>query len=282
MRLRTSHTVGTDDGWHLSTSLVSSHHEVRPYLSSFQSRFDLVFSVWKIIQPKLEALIEEEKAKKLERARKNRIIDRASEFKPFWDSLIPDIINAYENVIPTFSDAQELPAIAELLAEDNAHTPVTEKRFLARKDAILADIPGYQTRVKRELVKYGVPSLTAPTTQIADEDLDLSILNHASTLFRCPGSWTCKMLLPYPDIFSHEHIALGVVGTFVSSSLSRLRPTNKVKPMAIQVLKALGLPEDTPASVVSELNGRFICRCGHPNHREPMDFGALVSSLMLF
>jgi hypothetical protein len=238
--------------------------------------------IWKVIKPKLEALIKEEKESKLEIARKHRLGIRAIEFKPFWESLIPEISDAKEiDVIPTFSDARELPAVAELLADDDANTIVTEERFLAKKDAILADIPGYQTRIKRELIKViSVPviitSTQDPIAQSSDEEPDFSILTHASTLFRCPGSWSCKVLLPYPDIFFHDHVA-PQLGTFVSYSLSRLRPIPAVKPMAIQILKALDLAEDTPASALNDLNGRFVCLCGHPNFLKPMDFGSLVN-----
>jgi hypothetical protein len=235
------------------------------------------FLVWKIIQPKLETLIEEERARKLETARKDRLAIRAEEFKPFWETLVPEITNAQENnIVPTFTDAQELPAVVELLAEGDAHEIVTEERFLARKDNILADIPGYQAQIKRELVRI-CPPLTNPTQdQSPNEEPDLSILNHASTLFRCP-SWTCKVLLPYPDIFFHEHVR-NVLGTFVSRHpLVRLRPDSKISPMAIQLLKTLGLAEDTPASALADLNSRFKCHCGHPGYQKAMDFGVLAS-----
>jgi hypothetical protein len=238
----------------------------------------LCFLVWKIIQPKLEALIEEERARKLEVARKDRLTVRAGEFKPFWETLVLEITDAQENIIiPTFTDAQALPAVAELLAEGDAHEIVTEERFLARKDAILAAIPGYQIQIKRELVKI-CPPFTIPTQdQSSKEEPDFSILNRASTLFRCPGVWTCKVLLPYPDIFFHEHVR-NVLGTFVSyHTLVRLRPNTKIWPMAIQLLKTLGLAEDAPASALTDLKGRFICHCGHPDYQKPMDFGALVS-----
>jgi len=46
--------------------------------------------------------------------------------------------------------------------------------------------------------------------------------------------------------------------------------------MAILLLKALGLPEDTPATALADLNKRLTCRCGHPDYRKPLDFGTLI------
>jgi len=224
-------------------------------------------------------LIEAEKATRLEAARVDRLSIRAIEFKPFWDSLVTEISSTQEQiVIPPFVDARELPTVAEMLAEDNAHKTVTEERFLAIKDAILVDVFEYQTRLKHRLVQYIISTvdISVAAQDSKTEEMDLSILARASTLFRCPGSWTCKALLPYPDIFFHQHVR-DTLKTFVSYGLSRLRPPIKVTPTAIQILKALGLPEDTPAIALNDLNGRFMCLCGHPDFQKPVDFGKIVS-----
>jgi hypothetical protein len=109
--------------------------------------------------------------------------------------------------------------------------------------------------------------------------VDISILDRASTLFTCCDSWGCKTLLPYPDIFEHEHVK--ELATLSPYTLCFLQPEAPVMSMAILLLKCLGLSEDTPSMALVELKGRFVCLCGHPRYLKPMDFGTLVSGQAL-
>jgi len=235
-----------------------------------------ISAVWKIIRPKLEALIEEEKERRLKLARDQRLAVRQAEFKPLWESLVADVRSTLNrNFIPPFSDACQLATVAEMLAEDDACTSVTEERILIRKDAIMINISEYQTKIKRELLKSSVsqPLFSTAVAVGEDEEVDLSILDRAATLFRC-GLWSCKTLLPYPDIFEHDHIK--ELKTITPSALGRMRPETTVKLMAILLLKTLGLPEDAPATALVDPNMRLKCLCGHPNYRKPTDFGTMV------
>jgi hypothetical protein len=228
-------------------------------------------------------LIKEEKENRLKLARAQRLTVRQAEFKPLWESLVADIRSAQDrNLMPTFADACKLTTVAEMLADNDTHTTVTEERLLARKDAILADIAEYQTAIKCELVRRCLSQPTTGTsgqdaTAVSEpEDLDFTILDRATTLFKCTVFWHCKTLLPYPEIFEHQHVkALETIHPFM---LSRLQPTAKVKPIAILLLKTLGLPEDTPATALVDLNRRLICSCGHPDYCKPVDFGTLVGT----
>jgi hypothetical protein len=239
-----------------------------------------ISAVWKIIRPKLEALIEEEKERRLKLARDQRLTVRQAEFKPLWESLVADIRSTLNrNLIPPFSDACQLATVAEMLTEDEACTSVTEERILTRKDAIMINISEYQTKIKRELLKSSVSqplfgTNSQPAVAVGEgEEVDLSILDRAATLFRC-GSWYCKTLLPYPDIFEHDHIK--ELTTITPSKLGRMRPETTVKLMANLLLKTLGLPEDAPATALFDPNMRLKCLCGHPNYRKPTDFGTMV------
>jgi hypothetical protein len=237
--------------------------------------------VWKAIRPKLEALIAEEKENRAESARSQRLMMRRAEVKPFWASFIADIRTSQaREVMPTFFDASELPTIAAMMLDNDAHTTITEERFLAQTEAILADIIEYQIKIKRELVKRFPSQETASTDKqnatagIENEEVDLSILDRATTLFKCSNSW-CKTFLPYPDIFEHEHVQ-EFMG-FSPAALFRLQPNANVEPTAVLLLNALGLPVDTSVAALNDMNGRLICNCGHPTYRNPMDFGTLVS-----
>jgi hypothetical protein len=269
-----------DSGWY---SLVNQPRELTPrslfVYPACQHRIKPCFLVWKIIRPKLEALIAEERVKKQILARDRRLTLRKAEFKPLWKSLVADIRNGQcqNSVFPTFSDACELNTVAEMLADDDVKTTVTEERVLVRKDAIIANIGEYRTRIERQLVKQFVSQQHSHyvITVSEDEELDLSILDRATTLFKC-GSWYCKAILPYPDIFEHEHFK--EVATLSSYALARLNTEPKVKSTAIMLLKALGLPEDTPATALVDLDRRLTCLCGHPNYSKPLDFGTLVGA----
>jgi len=180
--------------------------------------------------------------------------------------------------MPTFFDACELPTIAAMLLDNDAHTTITEERFLTQKEVILTDIIGYQIKIKRELVKRFLSQKAvgmdkqSTTASIENEEMDLSILDRATTLFGC---WFCKTLLPYPDIFEHHHVK--EFTAFSPAILFRLQPRANVEPTAVLLLNALGLPEDTSVAALDDVNGQLICNCGHPAFRKPIDFGTLVS-----
>jgi hypothetical protein len=53
-----------------------------------------------------------------------------------------------EELMPMFNDACKLLTVPAMLTDDDAHTVVTEESVLTRKEAIIADIIEYQTRIK--------------------------------------------------------------------------------------------------------------------------------------
>jgi hypothetical protein len=167
-----------------------------------------------------------------------------------------------------------------MLDDKDARTTLTEERFLAHKDAIQADIAKYQIKVKRQLVKhllseptFGTDNQDA-TSGSESEKMDLSILDRATTIFKCCSSW-CKTLLPYPAIFEHDHVK--GFGTVSPLALARLLPGANIKRTAALLLKALELSEDTSIAALDDLNGRLICQCENPTSRKPTDFYSLVS-----
>lgn len=240
------------------------------------------WTVWKVIRPKLEASIEEEKKRRLKEKREERLVIRRSEFRPFWGAFATKMPSGLEKPLPTFSDACNLPTVVGMLADNDAYTTVTEERFLSREDAIISDIAEYQTNIKRELVKLLVERrMIDVDTQDGSntEEVNLSVLDRATTLFKCCRIFDCRTLLPYPDIFEHAHVK--ELTTF-SGRIWNLQPAGlDIKSTIVVLLKALGLPEYAPATAIDDLNGRLVCLCGHPRYRKPMDFGALVSRQVL-
>ena len=237
-----------------------------------------MWAVWKVIRPKLEVLIAEEKARRLEAAKQERLIAREDEFELFWEFFLDNLPSVLgKDLIPTIGDAYELATVVDMLADDDAHATITQERFLARKEDIVADIAEYQIRIKRGLVKLfmsqpaGGTGTQDATSRSENEEVDFSILDRAATLFQCDTS-NCHILLPYPDIFDHEHVR--ELPSFSFMTLSRLQPEPTVVPIAVQLLKALGLPKNTPAAALDSL---LMCFCGHPRYRWPVDFGTLVS-----
>jgi len=150
---------------------------------------ELTPRIWKVIRPKLEVLIAEEKARRLETAKEDRLIAREDEFELFWAYFLANVPSVLrKNLMPTFYDACELATVVDMLANDDAHTTITKERFLARKEAIVADVAEYQIRIKRELVKLFVSQPTNGTgiqdvtSRSEDEEVDFSILDRAAAL----------------------------------------------------------------------------------------------------
>jgi hypothetical protein len=118
-----------------------------------------LWTVWNIIRRKVELLIAEEK---LEKARQERLFIR--EMKLFE---IHSFIVFKRELIPMSDDACELPTVSAMLTDD-AHTVVTEQNILTGKEAIIADITEYRTRIKHQLVEHYVSQLTAGMTHPPD------------------------------------------------------------------------------------------------------------------
>ncbi|KIM71320.1 hypothetical protein PILCRDRAFT_757017 [Piloderma croceum F 1598] len=251
--------------WNLEwTALVNQPRELTP-------------RIWKIIRPKLEAILEASKAAELKMARQARLLQRRSELIPIWSKFVGGMPDTQERwLMPNLVDAGSLPTIADMLMEDD--TPLTEERFFARVDPILSDVGHFQRTVKRDLVKLLTPKKNPPktTSRTADNvegDVDLTVLDNASSLFYCP-TWNCGQLFGFPAIFAHSHVKGASLAWDALKHL--IKHAGEAGSIVLQVLKIFGLAKDTHSASLNELDGRCVCLCGHPKFRAPMDFIPLV------
>jgi len=229
--------------------------------------------VWKVIFPKLEALLEEQKVMVMAVARQDRKIQRKIEFSLIWDELVDAMPDAKERcLMPNINDAWVLSTVANMLAEDDAQIPVTKERFLGRLDSVLSDVAGFQSKVKLDLVKL-LPTVDAlKTANPIPGGPNLTILSDVTSLFCCP--WGCRALIGFPAILAHEHIK--DITAEWPSVRNRLKPPTEMGPTVLQALEVFGISKDIPVTALQDLDGRCVCLCGHPKFRAPMDFGFLV------
>lgn len=231
-------------------------------------------------------MLEEQKAKEVREQIRARCDERKREFKPFWEAYTKGLQDSRPEepmILPDHSDVSEFPPVKKVLFENEGHIPVTRARW----ESVIHYIPEYldlfQKKVKHTLVQnlevftslYYVYQ-NPPAWDVlpdSEEVLDLSPLEHASALFRF-------------DRYNPKGLVAGVPGILENQQLEnmpwalkcgRLYGDVKVKPTVEMILRVLGLPEDTSLATMRALDGRFLCLCGHPEHREPMSFTSLVS-----
>jgi hypothetical protein len=244
--------------------------------------------VWKILRPKLEALLEEHKRARAETVIRIRRDQREQEFEPFWDEFV--VSRSWGSQpwsLPRFVDACELPSINRMLAEDESRVPVTAERWQAVVGSVPDDLNRFADQVMRDIIKL-LKIATSDTNTIkaeaaaeeAHEDMDPSIFKKASSLLSC-GVTGCQNLHTFPEILEEEHVTpyryLDFPDRKWSDLLSRLKHEPEVFRCASLILKTLEWPEDTHLAALDECNIKLICLCGNPKFQQPMDFRSLVS-----
>jgi hypothetical protein len=230
------------------------------------------FLVWKIIRPKLEAILEANKAAELRIARQTKLLQRKDELFLIWSKFVEGMPDTQERwLMPNSMDACSLPTVADMLMEDD--TPLTEERLLARVDPILSDVGHFQRTVKHDLVKLLIPKKNTTSLTADNVEGDLTILDKASSLFYCP-SWSCRQLVGFPAIFAHKHVK--EAGLSWEELKLRIKPAGEVGSIVLQVLNFFGIAKDMHVASLKDLDGRCVCLCGHPKFRAPMDFISLV------
>ncbi|KIM85611.1 hypothetical protein PILCRDRAFT_339443 [Piloderma croceum F 1598] len=260
-----------DSKWH---ALIKQPRELTPHL-------------WKILRPKLEALLEEHKHAQAEAVIRIRRDQREREFEPIWDEFV--VSHSWDSQpwsLPRFVDACELPAINRMLAEDESRIPVTAERWQAVVGFVPNDLNRFADQVMRDIVKLlkvaasetNTVKAEAATAEDAHEDMDSSIFKRASSLLSC-GVTGCQNLYTFPEILEEEHVTPYRYRNFRDRKwpdlLSRLKHEPEVFRCASLVLKTLGWPEDTHLAAFDECNIKLICLCGNPKFQQPMDFRSL-------
>jgi hypothetical protein len=232
------------------------------------------------MRSKLERLVKKNKELNAQRAFELRCLERRHEFSPIWAEFLAAISDpAKRSLMPSHADACNLPVINTMLFEDKARIPVTEQRWLAIVDLILAQVEQFQANVKRALIKCLKTKSEDWYWHDADENSDFAILEKPSSLFTC-SMRVCNELIGYPAIFRHAHMW----DLMWSHVAARLYHEPRIEHTVNMVLQLLQLPGDTSLAAMEGLDGRLVCLCGHPKFRKTMAFGSLVRphALLLF
>lgn len=218
-----------------------------------------------------------------------RCDERRRELEPMWTEFLTSMPNQEQRrLMSLHSDACDLPAIAAMLYEDNATIPVTEERWLAIVDSVEFQVTMRQAGVWHDLRQclkkpkkhwLAAPEWKTETDDItgeeSDDDDDFTVLEKASSLFRCDKCYS--NLFGHAAIFDHLHFR----GKKWVDILPWLRHEAGTELVVTTVLRALKLPEDTPLAAMEQLNGRLMCLCGHPDFQNPTTFGDLVCLVLM-
>ena len=260
-------------------------------------------AVWNNIRPRLEQLIAEEKVRREERARVRRRNDREYELLTAYKKFLPDA-PVEDGPFPGTLDALRLPEVRALLDEDDALVPMTAERLLTALPALQRRAREFKADLVKAAWAHFVERSRPPERGIAyfgdpDDAFDLSppprepevdvkdlkgvpagmeygsedVLSLATALFRC---YMCVDIdgVPLPGkgdaVYSVTELAMHVHTTHPRDN----RYTRKLQvdsQAARQVLKKLGLPED---SRYDEVSGRIVCGCA--TFRYPATFAQIV------
>jgi hypothetical protein len=241
--------------------------------------------VWKILRPKLEALLNERKLAEAQEAIRCRRAQREREFEPFWDGFV--ISRSWNTAqpwaLPRFVDACELPAINSMLTEDDSKIPVTAERWRLAIMSVPDDLERFASQVMHDVIRLlkTTELRTKDAAAIVDETIgeDPSIFERATSLLSC-GTPNCHNLLTFPAILQEEHVTPYRYFNFNDRKwpdlFARLQHEPEVLRSALLVLKTLRLPTDTLISLFNEFDMKFVCLCGNPKFQRPMDFQSLV------
>lgn len=178
--------------------------------------------------------------------------------------------------MPNHHDLGLMPEVVTLLEEDEAQIPMTAERLGAISDVVLASAAVHRERVRRDLVKLlgieNTPTSNTGSNGVAPSDDE--VLRRAAALFVAPrkdydGIYTRAKLLSYPEILQWERVASRTWERALKELLVVQPGAREYKgsfprvyDIATQVLKAVGLPEDSPANTTEDLGKCFTCLCG--------------------
>lgn len=244
--------------------------------------------VWKLIQPKLEALIKAEQENKAKEELRARSELRKTELKSIWaDYLKTTDQLGSRTVMPNYLDVCEFPSVKQLLFENDASEPFTRSRWDTVVNCLPDEIEKFRTNVIYTLTKcLDADAASAPlyhrweehiAIKIPDSDevVDHRVLEKAFSLFRC-FQYSCKDMLPgLEGIMDHSHFE----ELRWNEICGKLYGDLNTVPVVKMILKVLQLPEDSTFEALRAFDENVICLCGHPDHRQPKTIVALVSPI---
>ncbi|KAF7986740.1 hypothetical protein HWV62_20306 [Athelia sp. TMB] len=243
---------------------------------------ELTPRIWKLIQPKLEALISARKEEIAKEEMRERSVLRRAELKPIWEKHLMEMGEQDRpNIMPHYLDVAEFAPIKNVLYENEAREPFTQSRWDTVIECLPTEIDTFRTKVIYTLTKrleadkpngLGWEKTFVLQSPDLEEAADHVVLERASTLFRC-FHYACRETLPgITGILEHEHLNKSA-WNHICGKLGGI-PHSKA---AVQmILKTLQLPENSTFEAVCAYDGNLVCLCGHPQHREPKTFLELV------
>ncbi|KAF7971573.1 hypothetical protein HWV62_20822 [Athelia sp. TMB] len=217
---------------------------------------------------------------------RERSVLRRTEFKSIWEKYSMKVgEQGRPSIMPHYLDAAEFGSIKNVLYENEAREPFTQSRWDTLIDCLPDEISTFRTRVINTLAKRleankpASPSWEKPfilQSPDPEEAAEHDILERASSLFRC-YHYSCKKIFHgVTGILEHTHFN----NLAWSNICGRLSGNSNSKAAVQMILKTLQLPEGSTFEAVCVYDGKLVCLCGHPKHREPKTFLELVLSII--
>lgn len=239
----------------------------------------VVSTVWHNIQPKLEELLEEEKARRIKDAFEVRVRVRLHQISVFYNDFVAEMPEAERALMPNLLHAHRLASIAALARQDDAQGEVARADFAALGPQLLEDVEAYKvearataTALMHQCANYK-PAAKACQEELGEISADDAVTRHHA-LFRCN-------LWPHPEDMQTDYLTFEQLHDHWRTQHPMAEwgapPTARRSPwldagcsgdfvVGGQMLDAAGLPRDTPIAVLNDLvrSGRLYCSCGDP------------------
>lgn len=239
----------------------------------------VVSTVWHNIQPKLEALLEEEKARRMKDAFEARVRVRLHQISVFYKDFVAKMPEAERALMPNLLNAHRLASIAALARANDAQGDVARADFAALGLQLREDVEAYKVEARataaalmHQCANYK-PAAKACQEELAEISADDAVTRHYA-LFRCN-------LWPHPEDMQTDYLTFEQLHDHWRTQHPMAEwgapPTARRSPwldascsgdffVGGQILDAAGLPRDTPIAVLTDLvrSGRLYCSCGDP------------------
>lgn len=146
-------------------------------------------TVWHNIQPKLEELLEEEKARRIKDAFEARVRVRLHQISVFYNDFVAEMPDAERALMPNVLHAHRLASFVALARVNDAQGKVARADFAALGPQLLEDVEAYkvEARVTAAALMHQCANYK-PATKACQEELgeisadDAVTRHYASTL----------------------------------------------------------------------------------------------------
>lgn len=269
----------------------------------FQSIWSLMNSVvWINLLPKLEPLLQEEKARKTLEAYHERVQQRLEQLSGYYNEWVKDIPEDERGLMPNTHDGARLPCLLALAQADDAQGDLSLEDFLPLSGQVLIEAKVYLTHAKEIAVMmlqddiHKMPDYDVWYAELESLSADDALSRHYA-LFECEEQYdVCNTgIVAFEELHSHWRMAhpqtawgtagppqLHVAPGTPAKLLTRIRCRGSYR-VGGEMLDAVRLPRNTPRAVLDELvkSGRLYCACGDPSMPPPaeLDWLTLVSSV---